>query len=257
MKIIDNYCLPLISLIVIIVVFAFFLNNAFALSPSFQRQKIVDRSHWKLIVPSTYLTIIQTPVGNRVLNLSNNSAECLLSHQYLNSSYIDGVTYFSDGRTLNATLWLSDMFKELPLINNDTMLRSFFGEIPYLRIYGMSLAIHTPYSTPETDYTFSLRRNAISKIWNISLIEHSPSGETRTAYNSTIKSNIYRSFFGNGTTGFVNLSLDLAKFNYPNDYDLFFLCGGLLYKKWSAMSPNGFNTKGFCSTTRVRRIDKS
>jgi hypothetical protein len=209
------------GLIFMIIVSAFLLNTTFALSPSFPRQKLVDHSDWKLIYPQGNLTIIQTPFGNRTLELSNNATECLLNHdQYYHPSGIDGVTYLSDGRTLNATLWLSDVFKESPLITNKIVPDS--GEIPYLTVYGMSLAIHTTDNSPITDYTLYLMRHATSRVWEISLIEHSPSDYTRIAYNSTIKSAAYRSIFGNGSTGYVNLSFDLARLNYPNQYDLFF-----------------------------------
>jgi hypothetical protein len=230
MKIKGNSPLPLIGLVIVIIIDEFLLNNVLALSSSFPRQEITDPPHdWKLLLANQPKTLIQTQFGNRELNFSNNEKECLSDHQYLHPPNIDGVTYVSNGRTLNATLWLSDVFKELPLTGNNMIRQLSSGEMPYTVLYGMSMDIHTPYDTTGTDYSLYLRRSVSSKSWNMTIIEHSPSGETRIADNSDIK-NRYSSFFGNGTDevtpwikkGYVNLSFDLAKLNYPNQYDLFF-----------------------------------
>lgn len=123
-------------------------------------------------------TVIQTKFSNMPMNFLRNETECLSDHQYAHPPDIDGVSYLSDGKMLNATLWLSDTLNQLPSIPNSTILQSTHGEIPYIVLYGMSLTVHSAYDIPgKNDYALYLRKEASINSWNKTLIEHSAAGE--------------------------------------------------------------------------------
>jgi hypothetical protein len=236
MEVKAKHYLPLAGLLVLMVIQKCSLCDAAGLSPSFPRQEITDTPNdWRLMLSNQGQTVVQTKFSNMPMNFLRNETECLSDHQYTHPPDIDGVSYLSDGKMLNATLWLSDTLNQLPSIPNSTILQSTHGEIPYIVLYGMSLTVHSAYDIPgKNDYALYLRKEASMNSWNKTLIEHSAagemsSGEYRSVDNSEIKRS-FSSYFGNGTDeivpwkqkGYVNLSLDLARLNYPDQYDLFF-----------------------------------
>lgn len=122
------------------------------------------------------------------------------------STDILSVTYFSDGKTLNATLWLFLPFKEQPtkyeLVN-----------------YGM--LIDTDFSKKTgfdgIDYQLEISWNNKTKTWTKTLESWSSNGNQRTLdkiYN-------YTGFFENEKS-YVLLSLDLSSILYPNKYKVTF-----------------------------------
>ena len=103
------------------------VNLVRADSPSFVRQEIIDSSHdwifWKgsTVSPSNK-TQLNTHEGDLVeVEKADNSSECEIGEN--GSSFsppdIQSVSYISDGKKLNATVWLTSPFKEPPL--NDTI----------------------------------------------------------------------------------------------------------------------------------------
>jgi hypothetical protein len=71
-------------------------------SPSFSNQQIDDPiNDWALYHNSSYY------------NPAKNISECKSQDSAIQSPDIIGVDYISDGRILNATIWLSSPFKEL------------------------------------------------------------------------------------------------------------------------------------------------
>ena len=92
----------------------------FAESPSFVRQEIIDDSgDWNFWSgPSDSSNKIQrdTQSGNIVeVDRANSSEQCQISDDNNLSPDIQSVSYVSDGKTLNATVWLTSQFEEPPL----------------------------------------------------------------------------------------------------------------------------------------------
>ena len=82
------------------------------------RQEIVDASHdwtlWKGFSANT--SKIKTYDGHSIqVNRTNNMSECVAGENNFFSPDIESVSYISDGNVLNATVWLTDSFKEPPL----------------------------------------------------------------------------------------------------------------------------------------------
>src|ERR687897_2437687 len=97
-------------------------------SPSFVRQEIVDSSgdwiFWKGSSSSSQSnkTQLNTHGGNIVeVEKADNPSECEIGKgsNYIPPPDIQSVSYISDGKKLNATVWLTSPFEEPPL--NDTI----------------------------------------------------------------------------------------------------------------------------------------
>ena len=91
-----------LSIIVIFIFSIFFQNKTYALSPSFPRQVIIDGS--KDWFPKN---LFKTP------DSKINAIQCIENKSFF-SSYpdIEEINYLSDGKFLNATVWLSSFFEE-------------------------------------------------------------------------------------------------------------------------------------------------
>jgi hypothetical protein len=118
-----------------------------------------------------------------------------------------GVTYFSDGKFLNATIWLSGPFKEVPK--------------PEIRpaIYGMNIGIvQSNNMTVNVDYTTSVHWNISNHAWSIATDELL-ANDRRTLWED----DNYTGFFDNtGNKGHVSLSLDLKGVSHPSQFALIF-----------------------------------
>jgi hypothetical protein len=96
-------------------------------SPSFVRQEIIDSSgdwiFWKGSSSSpSNKTQLNTHEGNIVeVEKADNPSECEIGKDgnYIPPPDIQSVSYISDGKKLNATVWLTSPFEEPPL--NDTI----------------------------------------------------------------------------------------------------------------------------------------
>ncbi len=163
----------------------------FAISPIFSHQVITDAPHDWDISPAD-------SVSNCTYLQKNKN---IITYPDLES-----ISYFSDGKTLNATLWLSGLFEEKPSM----------GEIPS---YSMFININSFYGTRIPDYEVSIKWDPLSSTWNKVVTEWS-ANDTRVIYE---KDNV-TGFFDNDplesgkAKGHVNLSLDLASINYPDSY---------------------------------------
>ena len=89
-------------ILIIFISYTFFLNNADAISPSFPRQVIIDGS--KDWFPKNLL---------KAPNSNFNTTQCSENNSFF-PSYpdIEEINYLSDGKFLNATIWLSSFFEE-------------------------------------------------------------------------------------------------------------------------------------------------
>ena len=152
-------------------------------SPSFSFQEIIDkRNDW---------------VDMRTKQYANNSDP---------STDILAVNYFSDGKTLNATLWLFFPFKDKPS-QYDTMKYGMLIDADFNKKSGYE----------GIDYQFEIRWNNQTQTWTKILEGWSPNGSQRTLdviYN-------YTGFFEK-QKDFVVLSLDLSSLNYPDKYKVSF-----------------------------------
>jgi hypothetical protein len=184
------YFLVYFCLLIIILIFcSSFLLIVFAESPSFVRQEIPDDlNDFKTVAPST-------PVGYRDAN-----PDC--EEKSIASSDIKSISYISNGKFLNATIWLNSPYN---------------SDIPWEKlVYGMYLDVDSVYEA-GIDYIYNIYLNSQNKTWNQEFVELS----VPAAKFTNIKSDL-----GNfsGKT-YIDFSLDLKALNYPSQYKIFFASG--------------------------------
>lgn len=152
-------------------------------SPPFSFQEIIDkRSDW---------------VDMRTKQYANNSEP---------STDILTVNYFSNGKTLNATLWLFFPFKDKP---------SQYDAVKYGMLIDADFNKKSGYN--GIDYQFEISWNNQTKTWTKILEGWSPNGSQKTLdvqYN-------YTGFFEK-QKDFVVLPMDLSSLNYPDKYKVSF-----------------------------------
>jgi hypothetical protein len=176
-------------------------SKAFATSPSFPRQVITDASHdWDA-----------SPL--------DNASDCKGISHAIPIADLESVSYFSDGKNLNATLWLSAPFEEKP----SPSWRS--------PSYSMFIHINSFYETNIPDYEVTIKWDPFSSSWTRQILEWS-SNDTRVLAE---KDN-YTGFFDNNPEGSgkaksrVNLSFNLASINSPDKYIGFFRISDVIIK---------------------------
>jgi hypothetical protein len=141
---------------------------------------------------------------------------------------IISVDYFSDGKTLNATLWLLFPFKENPPMQ----------EVDYGMFIDADFDSKTGYG--GIDYKIEIQWNNEAKIWNKVIERWSKYGGYRTIENITN----YTNFYEKGLQ-YVTISADLEKILYPQKYKVLFYAdfrksdGTLIsdYTRWVAVPP--------------------
>jgi hypothetical protein len=92
-------------------------NNNNNNSPSFVKQEILDApADWQLWRTSSNMVPITTHDGHTIqVESAKNISECKLGNGEFVSPDLGSVSYISNGKTLNATVWLTSPFKEPPL----------------------------------------------------------------------------------------------------------------------------------------------
>lgn len=141
---------------------------------------------------------------------------------------IISVDYFSDGKTLNATLWLLFPFKENPSMQ----------EVDYGMFIDADFDSKTGYG--GIDYKVEIQWNDEAKIWNKVIERWSKYGGYRIVENITN----YTNFYEKGLQ-YVTISADLEKILYPQKYKVLFYAdfrksdGTLIsdYTRWVAVPP--------------------
>ena len=190
--------MPLTSLVIVFILlfllFSYsFFHNAFAASPVFDQIFITDEQ-------------MKNQKNDWVQTYGNDSSH--LKSDYAN---IVAVDYLSDGKTLDATLWLKSNLE-----NSSTYSQ------PLKKIrYGMLIAIVSlPPTSGYNGANYNYYIEAVNGRWSEYLYQLSSSGSS-----ALVKSKInYTVPFG-GTTlgpGYVRLRLDLSSLNYPTGYGLSF-----------------------------------
>ena len=170
-----------------------FLGAVFAISPSFSQQEIKDNANDGLKLNGVNLTYT-TDNYNDSLDKATD---------------IQSVDYSSDGKNLNATLWLQ-------------------GQIPYnfelskvsTLIYGMLIDADSNQATGKdgVDYQIELQWNNDSKTWYRFFDEYSSQGYVR----EISKDNNYTKFFKEDGQHYVLLSANLSEMNFPDKYKVMF-----------------------------------
>jgi hypothetical protein len=160
------------------------------------------------------------------MNLENKK----FSQEGERSTDILSVDYDSNGKILNATVWLYYPFKSTP---------SEYGAINYGLYIDADFDKATGYG--GIDYQMEIGWNNISKTWTKTVEKWSPNGEEKTI---KIENNF--SQFYEHDKNFVDLSLDLGLLGYPSKYKITFYAearkgnsGPLLtdFTKWVAIPP--------------------
>lgn len=98
----------------------FIFGQVDADSPSFVRQEIKDaKGDWELWKGSLNSFNITTHNGDRIsVDMARNLSDCKINGKFI-SPDIESISYMSDGKTLEGTIWLTGPFKDPPA--NDTV----------------------------------------------------------------------------------------------------------------------------------------
>lgn len=128
----------------------------------------------------------------------NADSGCLMG--LLDSLDIKSVSYISDGKFLNATLWLYSEY--VPKMTWEKL------------VYGMYVDVDSVYES-GVDYIYNIYLNTKNNTWSSELVESSvPAAKITNLKKPT--------FTGDG---YVDFSLDLKSLNYPSQYKVFFATG--------------------------------
>jgi hypothetical protein len=201
--------------------------EVFALSPSFTRQIITDPiNDWFLVKDINNFTTLKTSSGTTFqLNIAKNITDCLPTKNSSKIPDISTVTFYSDGRNLNATLWLSSVFEEPP-INATVILNSSHINIPWYKIrYGITINTPSIYDANGSDYQSRILWDFNNKKWVKTIDELVPRGSSRSL-NLTQN---YLNFFQPGKA-FIDIPLELSTLHYPNQYVIFFYISNIFVR---------------------------
>jgi hypothetical protein len=180
-------------------------NSTYAESPSFLEQEIVDT----------------TPFW---IDTSTNE----LKRSVQKYTDITSVDYFSDGKTLNATIWLLFPFKENPPMK----------EVDYGMFIDADFDSTTGYG--GIDYKVELQWKNESQTWTKVIETWSKHGKQRTIATYPNLTNFFEK-----EKNFVTISVDLQKILYPQKYKVLFYAdyrendGPLIsdFIKWISVPP--------------------
>src|SRR5829696_5725796 len=205
-------------------------------SPSFIRQIVTDPANdWFLIQTGTknYSIVIPNTKSIFYLQPENDLTNCMIERKLSNSTIktvfpspdIEAVSYVSDGKTLNATLWLSDIFMEPPVNASDWLSPQSNDIFLYNVRYGMSIDVKSAYDIEqEADYSsviewspYNNNSSGTKTIWNWTALERFSNKETKILHNETS----HTGFFDKGKK-YIELSLDLDGIHSPEEYNILF-----------------------------------
>lgn len=130
------------------------------------------------------------------------------------NSNIRFVTYSSDGKYLNSTIWLDPKLKN----SSNEVIYGMFIDVDSNNSTGFNGASYLPSNSPAvsgTDYIVQiLGRNDSSTNKLMQLSEINRMGLTRILYNKSVNIDFRQ--------GYIPLDIDLQKIGYPNDYHVKF-----------------------------------
>ena len=166
-----------------------FFNKTNALSPSFELQEMTNKDHnW-----------VQT-YGNSDAHLKSNYTDIL------------AVDYFSNGRTLNSTMWLASGFKN----SSASTYNQPFRKITYGMLIDADSNAKTGYKGADDDFYVE----SVAGKWSGYLYQLSSTG----GYRLVASEINFTQFAADSTVGpaNANLNLNLSYINYPSKYNVLF-----------------------------------
>jgi len=197
--ILKQFSIFLIIFISIFILFSYIYHN-FYVWASVDRQVIFDDVYDKFFIGGTDPISFEQITSNRDID-------------------IESISFFSDGKTVNATLWVGDQIST----NYDLNLHN----VNFL-IYGMLIdSDFDPFTGKDgIDYQLEIQWNNQTQTWTRFFGEYSSTNSFRTIQ----KQDNYSNFYGNASNslskeneyGYVALSLDLKDINLPQKYNIMF-----------------------------------
>ena len=195
-------------------------NNAFAESPSFERQVIIDQPNDSFLIRSRMDTSpVYTSDGNVTwIQNGKNLQDCTPTKQHRFYD-ISAVSYFSNGKTLNATIWLYHPLIQPPLNASEWLTPPIINSPWYRIIYGMAIGIQSAYDAKGGDYHVRDVWNVNGRGWTTILAEMPPPpmSNTKISYIKGSSSGLLE-----GAKNYTELSLNLDSITYPDRYSLLF-----------------------------------
>jgi hypothetical protein len=201
----------------LIIIYELVARHVFSESPSFVRQIITDPSDdWFVLKPRENFTTVNTiDGGSSNVTIGKTTTECT-SEKYRFPD-ISAVSYFSDGKTLNATLWLYYPFIE-PAKNATAWLSPPIKDVPWYRIvYAMSIGIHSVYDIEGSDYQIKELWYIYDNRWSKIVEEMSSTNETKIVDQRQIYTH-----FSEREKRHIDISMDLGTATSPNRYSVLF-----------------------------------
>jgi hypothetical protein len=219
----ELYSFPVLSsLVLITLLFGFFSYNAFATSPSFGLRDIINTPH-------TWIDVWRGRPAHGA-----------------NYTDLQDINYYSDGRFLNATLWLA----------------SFNPTPPTDRRVNYGMYIDADFNNKTgiqgIDYKIEIQWSGKTKTWTRVFEEWSTNGQNRTL---DIKPNYTGFFSKKGEGAYVLLYADLKPLLYPSRYKVLFYAEEIRYKglswvmsssKWIYIPPPQFAISTLPSIVALR-----
>jgi hypothetical protein len=208
-----------IIFIIILVIQTFVLQQAFALS-AFAHQEIPVNNKWYDLLKGEPINIVAK--GEHAFTYKNTAVQnSSLAGLLPLFPHLDSVSYVSDGKTLNATLWLNKPFEEKPPS----------GIKPS---YGILIDADSNPSTgwAGVDYMFQIIWNPRINNWTYEIEEWGSHAQARIF----VQKDSYTGFFGKGGGGigqnisdynvkYVHLSLNLDDIGPINQANVIFFVG--------------------------------
>jgi hypothetical protein len=189
-----RYILHLSVLIIMILFMFVFYHTVFALSPSFPIQGIIlHGDNWQL-----------NPDGTK------NITECKEGQQHIRFPNIQAVSYYSDGKKLFATLWLSSSFRDIDNMTEQHRSYAFFivSDSELQNNANQSYEVSVDWNFPNSNNSWIKKYHEWSPI----------PGYDKVLYQENITSD-HPGFFERGKN-YVDLSMDLGTLGYPDKYSV-------------------------------------
>lgn len=177
------------SLFLLLIIILDPFHKAIASSPSFELQQLINENHrW-----------VQT-YGKSAAHLKSNYTDIL------------AVDYVSNGKTLNATFWLTSGFDNFS---------AFIYSQPFRKItYGMLINVDSNTKTGYNGADYDFYLEAVAGNLSAYLYQLSSTGGYRLVGSQINFSQPFND--PNVLRGSVNLQLDLSSINYPSKYHVLF-----------------------------------
>jgi hypothetical protein len=207
-------------------------NKVFAVSPSFERQEIMDIDNDWIFWPSDASEDKINLQDNSLksVHIAKNETDCKLDRQL--SPQIKSISYSSNGNKLNTTMWLSiDLIDSILLknkLNKDNFEKKTLSPLPLWKKMKFTVAIDiNSLFNQGTDYRIELANekiNSTTQKWAEIIYEISANGEKKE-----VSKKLFDEFpFIN--KNFIEFSIDLNTISNPKDYKILFYVTDLYVK---------------------------